>query len=178
MDNVGSGELEIYLRSYWDYYLALEGRLLQTERFCAFSERNAGAYSVEYLTLFLAACGEIDALGKEVARRFYPNVDLDRCGINKWGYYLCEPFPGSATNLLSSQASSSSSPLTVGGKPWLRARRDSLSTSVPTTPRPWHGGQITTVSNITGRSSTRLGESATMRKLTKPTSFIPLVHYF
>ena len=32
MDNVGSGELEIYLRSYWDYYLALEGRLLQTER--------------------------------------------------------------------------------------------------------------------------------------------------
>lgn len=83
MDNVGSGELETYLRSYWDYYLALEGRLLQTERFCAFSERNAGAYSVEYLTLFLAACGEIDALGKEVARRFYPNVDLGQCGINK-----------------------------------------------------------------------------------------------
>lgn len=26
MDNVGLGELEIYLRSYWDYYLALEGR--------------------------------------------------------------------------------------------------------------------------------------------------------
>lgn len=93
MDNVGSGELEIYLRSYWDYYLALEGRLLQTERFCAFSERNAGAYSVEYLTLFLAACGEIDALGKEVARRFYPNVDLGQCSINKWGYYLCEAFP-------------------------------------------------------------------------------------
>lgn len=94
MDNVGSGELETYLRSYWDYYLALEGRLLQTERFCAFSERNAGAYSVEYLTLFLAACGEIDALGKEVALRFYPNVDLGQCGINKWGYYLCEAFPG------------------------------------------------------------------------------------
>lgn len=27
----------------------------------------------------------------------------------------------------------------------------------PTAPKPWHGGQIATVSNITGRSSTKLG---------------------
>lgn len=74
-------------------------------------------------------------------------------------------------------ASSGSSLSTVGGKPWLRARRGSLSTSAPTTPRPWHGGQIATVSNITGRSSTKLGESATMRKPTKATFFIPSAHY-
>ena len=43
MDNVGLGELETYLRSYWDYYLALEGRLLQIKRLCVFSECNAGA---------------------------------------------------------------------------------------------------------------------------------------
>lgn len=86
--------LEIYRRSYWDYYLALEERFAQTERFCAFAERNADAYSVEYLTLFLAACGEIDALGKEIVRRFYPDVDLGNCAINKWGYYVCEAFPG------------------------------------------------------------------------------------
>ena len=93
MDNAGSGKMGAYRRSYWDYYLALEGRFLQTERFCAFSERNADAYSIEYLTLFLAACGEIDTLGKEIARCFYPDVDLGQCGINKWGYYLCEAFP-------------------------------------------------------------------------------------
>lgn len=94
MGSADSSELEIYLRSYWDYYLALEGRFAQTERFCAFSERNAGAYSVEYLTLFLATCGEIDTLGKEIVRRFYPDVGLGKCGINKWGYYVCEAFPG------------------------------------------------------------------------------------
>ena len=43
--------------------------------------------------LFLAACGEIDTLGKEIVRRFFQNVDLGRCSINKWGYYLCETFP-------------------------------------------------------------------------------------
>lgn len=73
--------------------MALEGRFAQTERFCAFSRRNAEAYSVEYLMLFLAACGEIDTLGKEIVRRFFQNVDLGRCSINKWGYYLCETFP-------------------------------------------------------------------------------------
>ena len=93
MENVGPSDLETYLRSYWDYYLALEGRFAQTERFCAFSRRNAEAYSVEYLMLFLAACDEIDTLGKEMTRRFFPDVELGRCSINKWGYYLCETFP-------------------------------------------------------------------------------------
>lgn len=73
--------------------------------------------------------------------------------------------------------SSGSSLSTVGGKPWLRARRDSLSTNAPTAPKPWHGGQIATVSNITGRSSTKLGGQQTMRKLTKATFFIPSAHY-
>ena len=93
MDNAGPEKLGTYLRSYWAYYLALEERLAQTERFCAFAERSSVAYSVEYLTLFLAVCGEIDALGKEIVRHFYPDVDLGGCTINKWGYYLCEAFP-------------------------------------------------------------------------------------
>lgn len=74
-------------------------------------------------------------------------------------------------------ASSGSSLSTVGGKPWLRARRGSLSTGAPTTPMPCHGGRIATASNITGRSSTKSGESATMRKPTKATFFIPSAHY-
>ena len=42
---------ESFRQTYWTYYLALEDRLLQTERYCAFSQRNTEAFSIEYLTL-------------------------------------------------------------------------------------------------------------------------------
>ena len=47
--------LDLYCQSYWDYYLAIEERFSHTERYCAFSERNRDAFSIEYLTLYLAA---------------------------------------------------------------------------------------------------------------------------
>lgn len=85
--------LDLYCQSYWDYYLAIEERFSHTERYCAFSERNRDAFSIEYLTLYLAACGEIDSLGKEIVRQLFPNVNLNKCTISKWGYYLGEAFP-------------------------------------------------------------------------------------
>lgn len=86
------GDLETFKLSYWDYYLGLES-FAQSEHYCAFSERNEGAFSVEYLTLFLAVCGEIDALAKEISGRFCPDEDFKSCGIAKRGYFLCETFP-------------------------------------------------------------------------------------
>ena len=85
--------LDLYCQSYWDYYLAIEERFAHTERYCAFSEQNRDTYSIEYLTLYLASCGEIDSLGKGIVRQLFPNVDLNKCTINKWGYYLGEAFP-------------------------------------------------------------------------------------
>lgn len=86
-------EFRVFVESYWTYYLSLERRFAQTERFCAISKQNAGAYSVEYLTLFLSVCGEIDVLAKEITAINYPDVDLSGCTMKKWGYYLCETFP-------------------------------------------------------------------------------------
>ena len=93
MEDQAERILEAYRRSYWDYFLALERRFAETEHYRAFSKHNEGAFSVEYLTLFLAICGEIDALGKEIAGRFFPDEDVSNCSINKWGYFLCEAFP-------------------------------------------------------------------------------------
>lgn len=90
MDDQAERTLEAYGRSYWDYFLALEKRFAETEHYCAFSKYNEGAFSIEYLTLFLAICGEIDALGKEITGRFFLDEDASNCGINKWGYFFAK----------------------------------------------------------------------------------------
>lgn len=91
-DNV---QLKRYIQSYWRYFLLLEKRLLETESFVAIDETNSDAYSLEYLTLLQAACGEIDALGKEIATRFLPEeFGTDKnVGITKWGYCVQRIFP-------------------------------------------------------------------------------------
>lgn len=91
---------ESFRQTYWTYYLALEDRLLQTERCCAFSQRNTEAFSIEYLTLLLSTCGEVDSLAKAIGTHFFPEVDLNNCTISKWGYYLCQSFPEIDTKVL------------------------------------------------------------------------------
>ena len=82
-----------YLQTYWTYYLSLESRLSKTESYCAFSQKNSTAFSIEYLTLLLAVCGEIDSLAKAIGMYHFPETDLAKCQINKWGYYLNPAFP-------------------------------------------------------------------------------------
>ena len=48
-------------RSYWRYYCELEQEMLQTRRFVDFNKEIFKAYSLEYLKLYQAVCGEIDA---------------------------------------------------------------------------------------------------------------------
>lgn len=91
---------ESFRQTYWTYYLALEDRLLQTERYCAFSQRNTEAFSIEYLTLLLSTCGEVDSLAKAIGTHFFPKADLNNCTISKWGYYLCQSFPEIDTKVL------------------------------------------------------------------------------
>lgn len=91
---------ESFRQTYWTYYLALEERLLQTERYCAFSLKNNEAFSIEYLTLLLSVCGEIDSLAKAIGTHFFPEADLSSCTISKWGYYLCQYFSGIDTKVL------------------------------------------------------------------------------
>ena len=86
-------QLDTFKRAYWSYYMALENRFLETERFCAFSPFspcNKNAYSIEYLSLILSTCGEKDVLGKAIASHFFPDIDLDKASMPKWGYYVGE----------------------------------------------------------------------------------------
>lgn len=53
---------------YWKYYLALETRLLETERYVEFDLSNGTVYSMEYMMLFQTICSEIDVVGKAYER--------------------------------------------------------------------------------------------------------------
>lgn len=54
--------------TYWKYYISLENQFLDTERYVEFDYINNGkAYSIEYLKLFQAVCGEVDVIGKVLA---------------------------------------------------------------------------------------------------------------
>jgi hypothetical protein len=78
-----------FIKSYWDYYLELEAQLIETKRYVEFSDDNKETYSLEYLKLFQAVCSEIDVVGKEIAKKFNPNFNVDKsCTIMKWGFEL------------------------------------------------------------------------------------------
>jgi len=95
MDNNLNNEqyIDRYKQFYWSYYLALEDRLAQTEKFVSFDKENGKTFSTEYLALLQMACSEIDVIGKEIGNHF-SGVDFGKTdGILKWGYYLLLVFP-------------------------------------------------------------------------------------
>ena len=61
----------------WRYYRELEHSLAETRRYVAFDESNFSTFSLEYLRIILATCGEVDTVGKcltEIADpEFVPN---------------------------------------------------------------------------------------------------------
>ena len=78
--------LDVFLKSYWSYYIELESQFIETKRYVEFSTDNQKTYSVEYLKLYQAVCSEIDVVGKEIAQRVNPNFTVDtRTNIQKWG---------------------------------------------------------------------------------------------
>lgn len=87
-------DLNLFLRSYWEYYLELEEQLIETKRFVAFDKANAKAFSIEYLKLYQAVCSEIDVVGKEIASAVNPSFKIDNnTNIKKWGYEVQQHFP-------------------------------------------------------------------------------------
>ena len=54
--------------SYWRYYIELEQEMLQTRRFVDFGKENFKSYSLEFLKLYQAVCGEIDSFLKLLAK--------------------------------------------------------------------------------------------------------------
>lgn len=87
-------DLEMFLKSYWEYYLELEKQFSETKRFVEFDKANSRAYSIEYLKLYQAVCSEIDVVGKEIAVALNPQFKIDNnTNIKKWGYEIQKKFP-------------------------------------------------------------------------------------
>lgn len=86
----GSLTFEAALRSYWDYYRELENDFLATRKYVAFEEGNFSTYSLEFLKLYQAVCGEVDVLGKTLAGLANPEFKPDdrTNGIYKWWHEI------------------------------------------------------------------------------------------
>ena len=82
--NTCCSTFNLAIENYWNYYLELERSFLETRRYVAFSPENYRTYSVEYLKLLEAACGEVDSIGKALASTVKPDFDDEQAGINKW----------------------------------------------------------------------------------------------
>lgn len=69
--------------SYWRYYVELEHELLQTRKFVDFGEENFKTYSLEFLKLYQAVCGEIDLFLKFLAKEINHEFDDKKANIQK-----------------------------------------------------------------------------------------------
>lgn len=72
--------------SYWRYYCALEQEMLQTRRFVDFGKENFKAYSLEYLKLYQAICGEIYSFLKLLAKELNPKFHIEKANIQKYWF--------------------------------------------------------------------------------------------
>ena len=50
-----------FIKNYWNYYLSLENRMLQTSSYVAIDLANSETFSNEYAILVQAIGGELDA---------------------------------------------------------------------------------------------------------------------
>ena len=72
----------------WRYYRELEHSFAETRRYVSFDERNFGTFSLEYLRIILAVCGEVDTVGKCLAQITDPDFKVKNANILKWYYAI------------------------------------------------------------------------------------------
>lgn len=86
-----SASFERARRNYWEYYLQLEDEFIATRRYVAFHTSNSKTFSLEFLKLYEAICGEIDTIGKGMVAYTNPSFKGTDRSINiyiwwyKWG---------------------------------------------------------------------------------------------
>ncbi len=80
---------DVFIKSYWNYYLDLEEQLIATKRFVDFNKNNEKTFSIEYLKLLQATCSEIDVVAKIMAEYFDNEFKMfERKDIQKWGWVI------------------------------------------------------------------------------------------
>lgn len=83
-----------FVRSYWNYFIELEEKVISTKRFVAFDKSNYSTFSIEYLKLLQAACSEIDVVAKIIAEQFDSEFKSQKNkNIYKWGFAIQNIFP-------------------------------------------------------------------------------------
>lgn len=87
--------IQIFTKSFWNYYLELEARMGETRRYVEYDEINFKTYSSNYLMLFQTVCSEIDVVGKEIATYFNPSFETDEGNkpINRWWFEIQDNMP-------------------------------------------------------------------------------------
>lgn len=85
---------QMFVRSYWNYYIELEEQLLATKRFVEFNIANDKTFSIEYLKLLQATCSEIDVVAKIIAEYNDPHFkSIKSKNIQRWGLVIQKTFP-------------------------------------------------------------------------------------
>lgn len=78
-------EYKDFEKNYINYFNDLENDFLSIRQYVAFEEDNFKTYSVKFLKIYLAVCGEIDNLGKKIAMDTNSSLNLnDLKNIHCW----------------------------------------------------------------------------------------------
>lgn len=59
-------ERKEFIDSFWNYYLNLENRFINTTQYVEVDENNYQTFSIEYIGLLQSICAEIDTVMKEI----------------------------------------------------------------------------------------------------------------
>ena len=78
-----------FIKNYWNYYLSLENRMLQTSSYVAIDFDNSGTFSNEYAILLQAIGGELDTFFKEYCG-FNPD---DKKNIADYADFVLSDYP-------------------------------------------------------------------------------------
>lgn len=88
-------DFKSFKTGYWDYYIELEERMIETKRYVEFDTQNHNTFSSNYLMLFQNVCSEIDVVGKEIATHFNSGFESENRtkSINRWWYEIQDNLP-------------------------------------------------------------------------------------
>ena len=83
-------KLKNFIKNYWNYYLRLEEEFLTALKYVEFDKDNYKTFSIEFLTVLLSVCSEIDVVGKMIANDFNKNFIPEKKNntIYKWWYEI------------------------------------------------------------------------------------------
>ena len=59
-------ERQEFINVFWNYYLNLENKFINTTQYVEVDEKNYNTFSIEYIELLQSICAEIDTVMKEI----------------------------------------------------------------------------------------------------------------